>query len=99
MKRVVVTGVGCVTPVGNDVDATWREMGVPATVLNSTQFLDRVSRPATDRHRLVIGPGSLILVDEASMLPTGHAAAIKPAQSLSDAWRPRKFTISSRDTD
>ena len=53
------------------------EMGVPATVLNSTQLLDRVSRPATDRHRLVIAPGSLILVDEASMLPAGHAAAIK----------------------
>jgi ATP-dependent exoDNAse (exonuclease V) alpha subunit len=51
--------------------------GVRATVLNSTQFLDRVGRPATDRHRLVIAPGSLILTDEASMLPAGHAAAVK----------------------
>jgi hypothetical protein len=61
----------------NVLAAKLAEMGVPATVLNSSQFLDRVSRPATDRHRLVVAPGSLILVDEASMLPASHAAAIK----------------------
>ncbi len=61
----------------NVLAAKLAEMGVPATVLNSAQFLDRVGRPATDRHRLVVAPGSLILVDEASMLAAGHAAAIK----------------------
>jgi 3-oxoacyl-[acyl-carrier-protein] synthase II len=25
-KRVVITGMGCVTPVGNDVDTTWRNL-------------------------------------------------------------------------
>ena len=72
-----VYGTAASQAARNVLAAKLREMGVPATVLNSTQFLDRVSRPATDRHRVVVGPGSLILVDEASMLPTGHAAAIK----------------------
>jgi hypothetical protein len=52
-------------------------VGVRATVLNSTQFLDGVNRPATDRHRLVIQPGSLWLTDEASLLAAGHAAGVK----------------------
>ena len=26
MRRVVVTGVGCVTPLGNDVETTWNNM-------------------------------------------------------------------------
>jgi len=53
------------------------EMGVSATVLNSTQLLDAVSKPVGHPARVHIWPGSLILVDEASMLPTGHAAALK----------------------
>ncbi len=61
----------------NALAASLARAGVRATVVNSTQFLDRVSRPATDRHRLVIAPGSLILTDEASMLPASHAAALK----------------------
>ena len=52
-------------------------MGVQATVLNSTQFLDRAGRSPGDPHGLHLWPGSLILVDEASMLPASHAAAIK----------------------
>lgn len=55
-----------------------QSMGVKnAAVLNSTQFLDRANRPMDDPQRLHIWPGSLILVDEASMLSTSHAAAIK----------------------
>ena len=61
----------------NVLAAKLAEMGVQATVLNSAQFLDRVNRPPAGRHRLVVAAGSLILVDEASMLPAGHAAAIK----------------------
>jgi len=72
-----VYGVAVSQAARNVLAAKLREMGVRATVLNSAQFLDRVSRPATDRHRLVITSGSLILTDEASMLPAGHAAAIK----------------------
>lgn len=52
-------------------------MGVRATVLNSTQFLDLTARPMDDPRRLHVHPGSLILVDEASMLSTSHASAIK----------------------
>jgi hypothetical protein len=51
--------------------------GITATVLNSAQLLDAVSKPAGHPGRVHIWPGSLILTDEASMLPTGHAAAIK----------------------
>ncbi len=61
----------------NVLAAKLAQMGVRATVLNSTQFLDRAARPVGDPHRLHIWPGSLILVDEASMLPASHAAAIK----------------------
>ena len=64
-----VYGTAASQAARNVLAAKLAEMGVAATVLNSTQFLDRVSRPATDRHRLVVAPGSLILVDEASMLP------------------------------
>jgi hypothetical protein len=72
-----IYGVAASQAATNVLRAKLAEMGVQATVLNSTQFLDRVARPADDRHRVVVGPGSLILVDEASMLPQGHAAAIK----------------------
>src|SRR6476620_1328931 len=40
-KRVVITGIGAVTPLGNDIDATWRNMknGVSgiakATIINT----------------------------------------------------------------
>ena len=72
-----VYGTAASQAARNVLAAKLAEVGVQATVLNSTQFLDQVSRPPGDRHRLVVAPGSLILVDEASMLPAGHAAAIK----------------------
>jgi TrwC relaxase/AAA domain len=61
----------------NVLAAKLAEMGVRATVLNSTQFLDRVRRPVTDPVHLAIAPGSLFLTDEASMLAAGHATAVK----------------------
>ena len=72
-----VYGIAASQAATNVLAAKLAEMGVRATVLNSTQFLDRVSLPATDRYRLVVAPGSLFLTDEASMLPAGHAAAVK----------------------
>ena len=49
MKRVVVTGLGAVTPVGNDVPAMWRalcagESGVgPITSFDAAQFDSRIA--------------------------------------------------------
>jgi conjugative relaxase-like TrwC/TraI family protein len=72
-----VYGTAASQAARNVLAAKLAQMGVSATVLNSSQFLDRTSRPDGDPRRLGIAPGSLILVDEASMLPTSHAAAIK----------------------
>ncbi|HEY4337871.1 MAG TPA: beta-ketoacyl-ACP synthase II [Puia sp.] len=47
MKRVVVTGMGAITPLGNDVDTYWRQMqagvsgAAPITHFNSSQFKTR----------------------------------------------------------
>src|SRR5512146_1506655 len=48
-RRVVITGVGCVTPMGNDVKTLWRrlqngESGVGATTLfDARNFPTRIS--------------------------------------------------------
>ncbi len=42
-RRVVVTGLGCVTPVGNDVESTWQALldgksgGAPITHFDATR--------------------------------------------------------------
>ncbi len=72
-----VYGTAASQAARNVLAAKLAEMGVQATVLNSTQFLEKAGRPPGDPHGLHIWPGSLILVDEASMLPASHAAAIK----------------------
>ena len=53
-RRVVVTGIGCVTPLGNDVDTLWRrlrnsESGVGRTSLfDASNFPTRISAEVRD---------------------------------------------------
>jgi len=50
MRRVVVTGLGCVTPLGNDVETTWHNM------VNGVCGIDRIkSFDATDSKAKVAG--------------------------------------------
>jgi len=47
--RVVVTGIGCVTPVGNDIESTWRSLldgrsGVgPITLFDAREYKTRIA--------------------------------------------------------
>ncbi|MBX9787638.1 MAG: beta-ketoacyl-ACP synthase II [Pirellulales bacterium] len=53
-RRVVITGVGCVTPLGATVDETWRrvlagESGVgPTTLFDASEFPTRISAEVRD---------------------------------------------------
>ena len=53
-KRVVITGVGCVSPVGNDADASWINIlagksGVqPVTQFDTSQFKTRIAAEVKD---------------------------------------------------
>ncbi|MGD9648019.1 MAG: beta-ketoacyl synthase [Pirellulales bacterium] len=53
-RRVVITGVGCVTPLGATVEETWRrvlagESGVgPTTLFDATEFPTRISAEVRD---------------------------------------------------
>ena len=50
MRRVVVTGLGCVTPLGNDVETTWSNM------VNGVCGIDHIkSFDATDSKAKVAG--------------------------------------------
>ncbi|WML51629.1 beta-ketoacyl-ACP synthase II [Neobacillus sp. PS3-12] len=53
-RRVVVTGVGAVTPLGNDIETTWKNIlagksGIgPLTRVNADEYPAKVSAEATD---------------------------------------------------
>ena len=53
-NRVVITGIGCVCPVGNDVDSAWENIlagvsGVKAvTQFDSSQFKTRIAAEVKD---------------------------------------------------
>ncbi len=53
-KRVVITGIGCVCPVGNDADSAWENIlagvsGVkPVSAFDSSQFKTRIAAEVKD---------------------------------------------------
>ena len=67
-----VYGITCSQAARNVLAEECARAGVKISAWNSTQFLDRISRPAGDPYRLVVAPGSLFLLDEASMTSMGH---------------------------
>jgi len=53
-KRVVITGIGCICPVGNDVDSAWQNIlagksGVkPVTLFDSSQLKTQIAAEVKD---------------------------------------------------
>ena len=53
-RRVAVTGVGLVTPVGNDVESTWRALlagrsgGAPITLFDASGFSTTIAAEVKD---------------------------------------------------
>ena len=54
MKRVVVTGLGCITPVGNDVDSFWQNLVAgkhgfgPITKFDASEYKVRIAAEVKD---------------------------------------------------
>ena len=47
-KRVVITGLGCVSPVGNDVPTVW------SNIIAGVSGIDYISRYETDEYKIKI---------------------------------------------
>ena len=43
MRRVVVTGLGCVSPLGNSVDATWAALKAGKSGINTITHYDNAN--------------------------------------------------------
>ena len=45
MKRVVITGMGCISPLGNDVDTMWAELLKGSCAIDTIQAFDPSEMP------------------------------------------------------
>lgn len=87
-KRVAITGLGLVTPAGNDVASTWatlqsgRSMGAPITIFDASGFSTRIAAE-------VRGFDARAVIDDRRLLKfanRSHAFALAAAdQALADA--------------
>ena len=95
-KRVAITGLGLVTPAGNDVASTWatlrsgRSMGAPITIFDASGFSTRIAAE-------VKGFDPRAVIDDRRLLKfanRSHAFAIAAAdQAFADAgFRPTPAT-------
>jgi hypothetical protein len=69
-----VWGVTCAQAARNVLAEAAARAGLPVRAYNSAKLFDGLD--ATGAHRLRIPPGSLIIIDEASMMPIDHLARI-----------------------
>ncbi|MCC7039002.1 MAG: beta-ketoacyl-[acyl-carrier-protein] synthase family protein [Burkholderiales bacterium] len=86
-RRVAITGIGLVTPVGNDVATTWRALlagrsgGAPITLFDASGFATRIAAEVKDfRNRLVTDRRLLKLANRSH-----HFALEAAEQALVDA--------------
>ena len=86
-RRVAVTGVGLVTPVGNDVATTWRALldgrggGAPITLFDASGFSTRIAAEVKDFRNTLVTDRRLLKLTNRS-----HRFALEAAeQALVDA--------------
>ncbi len=88
MKRVVITGVGAVTPLGNDSETTWRNLvagrsGVaPLTVFDPTGFPVRIAGQVKDFDPATAIPAG---ADRRQLPRVGLFGLAAAAEALADA--------------
>ncbi len=90
-RRVVVTGLGATTPLGGDVDSTWKaalagESGARAL---PQEWLERYDLPVHFACRLAVPPSEVLPRHEAKKLdPSGQYAMIAAREAWADAGAP-----------
>jgi 3-oxoacyl-[acyl-carrier-protein] synthase II len=95
--RVVVTGVGCVTPLGNDIDSTWQSLldgrsGVgPITLFDASEYKTRIAAEVKG-----FDPEALLSRREARRMDRfTQFAVVAAAQALADS----RLAISDANRD
>jgi 3-oxoacyl-[acyl-carrier-protein] synthase II len=97
MRRVVVTGIGAVTPLGNDVETTWKNIvagksGIgPLTRVNADEYPAKVSAEAKD-----FNPEDFIERKEARKMDRFTQFAVAAAQM---AVKDANLTINDENSD
>jgi 3-oxoacyl-[acyl-carrier-protein] synthase II len=97
MRRVVVTGIGAVTPLGNDVETTWKNIvagksGIgPLTRVNADEYPAKVSAEAKD-----FNPEDFIERKEARKMDRFTQFAVAAAQM---AVKDANLTINEENSD
>jgi 3-oxoacyl-[acyl-carrier-protein] synthase II len=90
-RRVVVTGLGATTPLGGDVDSTWKaalagESGARAL---PQEWLEKYELPVHFACRLAVPPSEVMPRHEAKKLdPSGQYAMIAAREAWADAGAP-----------
>ncbi len=90
-RRVVVTGLGATTPLGGDVDSTWKaalagESGARAL---PQEWLDRYDLPVHFACRLAVPTSEVLPKHEAKKLdPSGQYAMVAAREAWADAGSP-----------
>ncbi|GAB4063550.1 beta-ketoacyl-[acyl-carrier-protein] synthase family protein [Angustibacter speluncae] len=90
-RRVVVTGLGATTPLGGDVDSTWKAAlaGQSGARPLPPEWLERYDLPVHFACRLAVPPSEVLPRHEAKKLdPSGQYAMIAAREAWADAGSP-----------